>query len=46
MLIQITVGCFLGGEKDLDRSQLSLARIYVIHGLIRDRVHTFTTDCS
>lgn len=43
MTIQLTL-LFLGQEKDLNRSQPSLAHIYVIRGLIGDRLQTFTND--
>ncbi|CAF3089710.1 unnamed protein product [Rotaria socialis] len=33
-------------EKDLNRSHASLAHIYVIRGLIGDRLQTFTTDVA
>ncbi|CAF3916088.1 unnamed protein product, partial [Rotaria magnacalcarata] len=35
-----------GEEKDLNRSHASLAHIYVIRGLIGDRLQTFTTDAA
>ncbi|CAF1409337.1 unnamed protein product [Rotaria sordida] len=35
-----------GQEKDLNRSHASLAHIYVIRGLIGDRLQTFTTDAA
>ncbi|CAF3329437.1 unnamed protein product [Rotaria sp. Silwood2] len=46
VLIHLTIEFFLGQEKDLNRSHASLAHIYVIRGLIGDRLQTFTTDAT
>lgn len=45
MLLLLTL-IFLGQEKDLNRSQPSLAHIYIIRGLIGDRLQTFTNDAA
>jgi hypothetical protein len=46
VLIHSTIEFFLGLEKDLNRSHPSLTHIYIIRGLIGDRLQTFATDAA
>jgi hypothetical protein len=45
-MIKINILLFLGQENELNRSQPSLAHIYIIRGLIGDRLQTFTKEAA